>query len=226
MKTKKTRSILFVTLLAVSLIVPAVSSGATAGLNITGPNGLTIYVENPTDGFYDRKVLSPVNLDSAYAENLGANPQDPTGFIFRYKLKIPKIHGNQALRIVRAVAGIIDVDGNPVAGELEPAGNQGGVPIDPTTIDEVPVVDFWVYVYDPGEIDIEYARAGPEIDLFRAKVIKTPDAGLIAMQTEEGVVLTDIRRTGDIEKLDSDGFTITSAAGFHMGHIELIMKFR
>jgi peptide/nickel transport system substrate-binding protein len=49
--------------------------------------------------------------------------------------------------------------------------------------------------------------------------VKNPDAQLIAMQTEEGVVLTDLIRTGDIEKLDTDGFTITSSPGFHMGHI-------
>lgn len=206
-------------MLAVSLMVPIVSSGVTAELNITGPDDLVIYVEDPINGFYDRKVLSPVNLGSAYTENLGANPQDPAGFIFRYKLKIPKVHGNQTLRAVRAIAGIIDTDGNPVVGKLKPTGNQGGVSIDPTTVDEVPVVDFWVCVDDPGEIDIEYARAGPEIDVFRAKVIKSPDAQLIAMLSEGGVVLTDILRTGDIEKLDDEGFTVTSAPGFHMGHI-------
>lgn len=62
-------------------------------------------------------------------------------------------------------------------------------------------------------------RRGPAIDVFRAKVIKNPDAQLIAMQTEEGVVLTDLIRTGDIEKLSGDGFTIMSAPGFHMGHV-------
>jgi ABC-type transport system substrate-binding protein len=50
-------------------------------------------------------------------------------------------------------------------------------------------------------------------------VVKNPDAQLIAMQTEEGVALTDLIRTGDIEKLDTDGFTIMSSPGFHMGHI-------
>lgn len=62
-------------------------------------------------------------------------------------------------------------------------------------------------------------RRGPAIDVFRAKVIKNPDASLIAMQTEDGVVLTDLIRTGDIEKLATDGFTIMSAPGFHMGHV-------
>jgi len=144
-KSKTTLSIVFVSLLAGSLIIPIVSSGATAELNIAGPDDLTIYVGDPANGFYDRKVLSPVNLGPEYAENLGPNPQDPAGFIFRYKLKIPKLHENQALEAVRAVSGIIDVDGNPVGGELEPTGNQAGVTVDPTTVDEVPVVDFWVY---------------------------------------------------------------------------------
>jgi ABC-type transport system substrate-binding protein len=70
-----------------------------------------------------------------------------------------------------------------------------------------------------GYLEVHYGRKGPKIDLLRAKVIKSPDAQLIAMQTEEGVVLTDLIRTGDIEKLDGDGFTITAAPGFHMGHI-------
>lgn len=69
------------------------------------------------------------------------------------------------------------------------------------------------------EIQPTYGRAGPMIDKQRRKVIKSPDAQLIAMQNEEGHVLTDLIRPGDIEKLDSDGFTITSAPGFHMGHI-------
>lgn len=68
-------------------------------------------------------------------------------------------------------------------------------------------------------INANYNRAGAAIDRYRAKIVKNPDAQLIAMQVEDGVVLTDLIRTGDIEKLDTDGFTITSSAGFHMGHI-------
>jgi peptide/nickel transport system substrate-binding protein len=68
-------------------------------------------------------------------------------------------------------------------------------------------------------VDAPEERRGPVIDIFRAKVIKNPDAQLLAMQNEEGVVLTDLIRPGDIVKLDAEGFTITSAPGFHMGHI-------
>lgn len=60
---------------------------------------------------------------------------------------------------------------------------------------------------------------GPKIDKLRFKVIRSPDAQLIAMQTCEVDVLTDLIRTGDIEKLDGEGFTITAAPGFHMGFI-------
>jgi ABC-type transport system substrate-binding protein len=87
-----------------------------------------------------------------------------------------------------------------------------------------------------GEVDTGYLRVaifadttiegvyeeltrGPKIDKLRFKVIRSPDAQLIAMQTCEVDVLTDLIRTGDIEKLDGEGFTITAAPGFHMGFI-------
>lgn len=73
--------------------------------------------------------------------------------------------------------------------------------------------------FDAEDVTVSYNRKGPEIDVFRAKVVKNPDAQLIAMQTGEVDVLTDLIRPGDIEKLDSEGYTITSAPGFHMGHI-------
>jgi len=68
-------------------------------------------------------------------------------------------------------------------------------------------------------IPLAAAQQGPEIDRLRFKVIKSPDPQLIAMQTCEIDTLTDLIRTGDIEKLNSDGFTVTSAPGFHMGFI-------
>jgi len=67
-------------------------------------------------------------------------------------------------------------------------------------------------------------RKGPAIDIFRFTVIKSPDAALMAMQLEEGDVLTDLIRTGDIQKLTADGFTITSAPGFHMGHVGINIR--
>jgi peptide/nickel transport system substrate-binding protein len=68
-------------------------------------------------------------------------------------------------------------------------------------------------------IPLAAAQQGPEIDRIRFKVIKSPDPQLIAMQTCEIDTLTDLIRTGDIEKLKGDGFTVTSAPGFHMGFI-------
>lgn len=62
-------------------------------------------------------------------------------------------------------------------------------------------------------------RRGPKIDKVRFKVIKSPDATLIAMQTCVVDIAPDLIRTGDVEKMDRDGFTITSSPGFHMGHI-------
>jgi len=67
--------------------------------------------------------------------------------------------------------------------------------------------------------EIHAELIGPEIDQLRFKVIKSPDPQLIAMQTCAVDVLTDLIRTGDIDKLTSDGFTVTSAPGFHMGFI-------
>lgn len=92
-----------------------------------------------------------------------------------------------------------------------------------------------------GEVDVGYLRLslfadttveavyevktfGPKIDRVRFKVIKSPDPTLIAMQVCEVDIAPDLIRTGDIEKLYGDGFTITSTAGFHMGHIGLNIR--
>jgi ABC-type transport system substrate-binding protein len=86
-------------------------------------------------------------------------------------------------------------------------------------------------------VEPKYARAGPVMDVLRMPVIRHPDAALIAMQTgtadvwsnlaspmdvywhKLGEVNGGLLRTGDIEKLAADGFTITWAPGFHIGHI-------
>ena len=62
-------------------------------------------------------------------------------------------------------------------------------------------------------------QMGPEIDRLRFKIVKSPDAQLMAMQTRDIDTLSDLIRTGDIDALDSDDFTITSAPGFHTGFI-------
>lgn len=67
-------------------------------------------------------------------------------------------------------------------------------------------------------------RRGPKIDKLRMKVIKSPDAQLIGMVNREVDILEGLIRTGDIEELDSRGFTITSALGFHMGHIAFNLR--
>jgi ABC-type transport system substrate-binding protein len=68
-------------------------------------------------------------------------------------------------------------------------------------------------------VTIKFEQAGPKTDVWRAEVITSPDAQVIAMQSEEGHVLTDVIRTKDVEKLRDDGFTLTGDLGFHMGHI-------
>lgn len=62
-------------------------------------------------------------------------------------------------------------------------------------------------------------QRGLKIDKLRFKVIKSPDAQLLAMQTDEIDILADPMRTNDLEMLDGDGFTITSTPGLHMGHV-------
>jgi hypothetical protein len=84
--------------------------------------------------------------------------------------------------------------------------------------------NYWLLIIDPPAGEVEYinttyARAGPKIDVLRGPVIRHPDAALIAMQTGTGDVSVDLIRTGDIEKLQADGDTLTFVAGFHMGHI-------
>jgi ABC-type transport system substrate-binding protein len=84
--------------------------------------------------------------------------------------------------------------------------------------------NFWILFIDPpsGEvidINTDFERAGPKIDVLRGPVIRHPDAALIAMQTGTADVSTDLIRTGDIEKLQGDGDTVTFVPGFHMGHI-------
>ena len=60
---------------------------------------------------------------------------------------------------------------------------------------------------------------GPKMNKKTDKVIKSPDAALIAMQTGVVDFSPDQIRTADIEKQDADGMTITQDLGFHMGFI-------
>jgi ABC-type transport system substrate-binding protein len=57
------------------------------------------------------------------------------------------------------------------------------------------------------------------MDELHFRVVKSPDAQLVAMQLRETDILTDLTRQKDIEKLSDEGFTITSAPGFHIEHI-------
>jgi ABC-type transport system substrate-binding protein len=76
-----------------------------------------------------------------------------------------------------------------------------------------------VYFYDPGW----YGGAGNFIDCLRLKVWYQEwpsvfDTRVADMQDRTIDVLTDLVRPSDIEKLDSECFTITSAPGFHICH--------
>lgn len=64
-----------------------------------------------------------------------------------------------------------------------------------------------------------YDQAGLETDVLRGMVIRSPDAALLAMQTDVADVSPDQIRTSYIEDLVGDGFTMTSSLGFHMGYI-------
>jgi ABC-type transport system substrate-binding protein len=61
------------------------------------------------------------------------------------------------------------------------------------------------------------AESGPEIDLLRYKVSGHPDLELAGMLDGTYDSSIDLLRTTDIETLENDGFTITSAPGFHIG---------
>ena len=68
-------------------------------------------------------------------------------------------------------------------------------------------------------VQTTFSQIGPEMDILRHEVIKSPDAALIAMQTGVCDFSPDQIRTPDIEKQDEDGMTITEDLGFHMGFI-------
>ena len=77
-------------------------------------------------------------------------------------------------------------------------------------------------------------QRGPAIDKLRLKVIKSPDPQLIAMRTGNADVWASLSgstaadgglmRPGDVETLYTDGFTVTAAPGFHMGHIGINIR--
>lgn len=68
-------------------------------------------------------------------------------------------------------------------------------------------------------VSMTYSQTGPEMDVLRHLVIESPDAALIAMQTDVADMSPDQIRTADIEKQDADGMLITEDLGFHMGFI-------
>lgn len=63
------------------------------------------------------------------------------------------------------------------------------------------------------------SAAGPSAANWREYLVTQPDAQLLAMQNGDIDILTNLIRTSDIEQLATAGFTVTDAAGFHMGHI-------
>ena len=60
------------------------------------------------------------------------------------------------------------------------------------------------------------AQNGPETDVLRYLVIRSPSAQLLAMQYGQIDVLTQRTNQDHIEDLDYEGFTITSTQGFHI----------
>lgn len=68
-------------------------------------------------------------------------------------------------------------------------------------------------------VPVKAQTRGAQIDILRHIVIRTPDASLIAMQTNVADMSPGQIRTSDIEKQDSDGMLVTQDLGFHMGFI-------
>lgn len=60
---------------------------------------------------------------------------------------------------------------------------------------------------------------GPKADILRNKVIRDPDERIEAMQSCTIDVLTGLTRAQDVEKLESEGFTITFTPGFYISFI-------
>ena len=91
------------------------------------------------------------------------------------------------------------------------------------------MVSLLAFVFILGILPLSYAapptpQRGPEMDILRQKVVKSPDAVLIDMIGHELDFAPDLIRASDIETLDAAGFTITSSAGFHMGHIGINIR--
>ncbi len=63
------------------------------------------------------------------------------------------------------------------------------------------------------------SAAGPSAANWREYLVTQPDAQLLAMRNHDIDILTNLIRTSDIEQLVNLGFTVTDAAGFHMGHV-------
>ncbi len=84
---------------------------------------------------------------------------------------------------------------------------------------QVPTHHWRLSVADSATTTPALKRAGPEIEVLQMPIIRAHDDRLIAMQSGQAHVWTDLIRHGDIEALAAAGFTVTSDAGFHMGYI-------
>lgn len=74
-------------------------------------------------------------------------------------------------------------------------------------------------------------QRGPQIDVVRFKVVKSPDSVLFEMMTTDPAtgltgldIATDLIRPADIETMASAGRTITTVPGFHMGFIRFNVR--
>ena len=194
-KTKNIVSIVLILMLTMTLTVAIIPMASAATLTVT------IDYAGPNIGFYywDRDLSDWVHQEY---------PSDVPDFAAApgvYLLKFPaRANGDSGPRF-RGRATIASLPEGCT-------GRSEGAQI----INDVPHLKMKV-ICSGSEITAKYGHGGPKIDVVRMKVIKGPDMTLIAMKTGAGDVAPGLIRTGDIEELDSLGFTITFNAGFHMG---------
>ena len=139
-----------------------------------------------------------------------------------YDVKIPAlILDSQANTLGNGYAHTFKVDVADICAQAVAQGAGLCMLVAAETAHNPPDVPTYRFFIDPPDLDIEVKgkRAGPQTDVLRQPVIKGPDPTLLAMQGGTAHVATDLIRTGDVEKLAGDGFTITYDAGFHMGFI-------
>jgi hypothetical protein len=203
LKTKILLSIMLLSILATTLI-PITSSAPddsmTFNLQIAGatnPPGQTetIYWKCVGDLYYTNTFTIPGTLD------YGALDCDEIDVKIQ-KDRHPHTLDAEATANSAAAGAVVTI-----------VGNEKDIPTSPFTT--LPIPNVW-FRMDPGEVTVVYDQAGPKIDVLQFNVIPSPADRLVAMQAGTIDVSTQLTRSGDIDKLYGDGFTLTVDPGFHV----------